>query len=120
MGCYGIGLGRLLAVIVEAFHDDRGIIWPEEVAPFKIHLLSLGNQEEVKKKAEEVYQKLLGENREVLFDDREESAGVKLSDSDLIGIPQRWVVSEKTLAKDSIEVKKRNEEESHLVKISSI
>lgn len=120
MGCYGIGLGRLMATIVEAFHDERGIIWPEEVAPFAIHLISLGNTDEVNKQAEKLYEKLLQDNFDVLFDDREESAGVKLGDSDLIGIPQRWIVSEKTLKEDSIEIKKRSEETTKLLKISSI
>lgn len=120
MGCYGIGLGRLMGTIVEAFHDEAGIIWPEEVAPFKIHLISLGNTSEVNQKTKEIYEKLLKKNIEVLFDDREESAGVKLSDSDLIGIPTRYVVSEKTLKEDSLEIKARSEKDFHLVKISSI
>ncbi len=120
MGCYGIGLGRLMGTIVEAFHDDRGIIWPEEVAPYKIHLLSLGGNESIAKEAEKIYDKLTKDNIEVLWDDREESAGVKLSDADLIGLPERWVVSEKTLAEDSVEVKKRSEEQTSLNKISEI
>ncbi len=120
MGCYGIGLGRLLATIVEAFHDDRGIVWPTEVSPFAVHLVSLGNNEKVNKEAEKIYEKLNSTGVEVLYDDREESAGVKLGDADLIGIPERWVVSEKTLAEDSLEVKKRNSEETSLQKISSI
>lgn len=119
MGCYGIGLGRLMAVLVEAFHDEAGILWPSEVAPFQVHLIVLG-EEKVKTEAEKVYEKLLLNNVEVLFDDREESAGAKLSDADLIGIPERWIVSEKTLKEDSIEVKKRSEESPKLVKISSI
>jgi prolyl-tRNA synthetase len=119
MGCYGIGLGRLLATIVEAFHDEKGIIWPVEVAPFQIHLISLGD-ENVKKEAEKIYNKLLKDDLEVLFDDREESAGVKLGDADLIGIPERWVVSEKTLKEESVEVKKRAESSSKLLKISEI
>lgn len=119
MGCYGIGLGRLLATIVEAFHDEAGIIWPEEVAPFQVHLLALGD-ENIKKEAEKIYEKLLKDDIEVLFDDREESAGAKLSDADLIGIPNRYVVSEKTLKESSVEVKKRAEETTKLLKISEI
>ncbi len=118
MGCYGIGLGRLMATIVEAFHDERGIIWPEEVAPFAIHLISLGNNEEVNKEAKNIYEKLTKKGIEVLWDDREESAGGKLADADLIGIPERYIVSEKTLKEDSVEVKKRNEETPKLVKLS--
>lgn len=108
-----------MAVLVEAFHDEAGILWPSEVAPFQVHLIVLG-EEKVKTEAEKVYEKLLLNNVEVLFDDREESAGAKLSDADLIGIPERWIVSEKTLKEDSIEVKKRSEESPKLVKISSI
>lgn len=118
MGCYGIGLGRLLATVVEAFHDEHGIIWPEEISPYSIHLLALGGAKVVKD-SEELYQKLLKEGREVLFDDREESAGVKLSDADLIGIRQRWVISEKTLKEDSVEIKRRDSAKTQLVKISS-
>lgn len=120
MGCYGIGLGRLMGTIVEAFHDERGIIWPEEVAPFAIHLISLGNNNEVNKEAEKIYDKLSKKGIEVLWDDREESAGGKLADADLIGIPARYIVSEKTLKEDSIEVKKRSEEAVKFQKISSI
>ncbi len=120
MGCYGIGLGRLMGTIVEAFNDDRGIIWPEEVAPFAIHLVSLGNSDEVNKETEKIYDKLSKKGIEVLWDDRDESAGGKLADADLIGIPTRNIVSEKTLKEESVEVKKRSEEKVELVKISSL
>ncbi|MEX0621441.1 MAG: aminoacyl--tRNA ligase-related protein [Candidatus Woykebacteria bacterium] len=120
MGCYGIGIGRLMATIVEVSHDEVGIIWPENVAPYQIHLLGLGEQKAVSSKAEEIYEKLSKKGKEVLYDDRDESPGVKLSDADLIGIPQRWVISEKTLEKDSVEIKKRNEKVAKLVKFSSI
>jgi prolyl-tRNA synthetase len=120
MGCYGIGLGRLMAAIVEVFHDDRGIVWPESVAPAAVHLVSIGSNREIVKKADEVYEELTKKGVEVLYDDRDESPGVKLADADLIGIPERWVVSEKTLEKDSIEVKKRGEKETKLVKVSSL
>jgi prolyl-tRNA synthetase len=109
-----------MGTIIEAFHDEHGMVWPEEVAPFKVHLISLGQQEEVKKETEKIYEKLVKDNVEVLYDDREDSAGVKLGDADLIGIPERWVVSEKTLAEKSVEVKKRSEEATKLVKISEI
>jgi prolyl-tRNA synthetase len=120
MGCYGIGLGRLMGTIVEAFHDEKGIVWPEEVAPFQVHLLVLGNEESTKKEAEKIYEVLLKKNVEVLYDDREESAGVKLADADLIGIPTRWVVSEKTLKESSVEIKQRSSTSVSLQKISSI
>ncbi|HEY4695100.1 MAG TPA: proline--tRNA ligase [Candidatus Nanoarchaeia archaeon] len=120
MGCYGIGLGRLLATIVEVFNDEKGIVWPESVAPFAVHLLSLGGEKEVTKASEEIYEKLLKKGTEVLFDDRQMSAGEKLADSDLIGIPERWIVSEKSLKEEAIEVKNRGEESTKLVKITSI
>ena len=115
MGCYGMGTSRLMGVIVEKFNDEKGIIWPEAVAPFKVHLIALKNAE---KQAGEIYQNLLDSGVEVLYDDRDLSAGIKFADSDLIGIPVRVVVSEKTLAGGNVEVKKRAEKEAVLVKIS--
>ncbi|MDD5043341.1 MAG: His/Gly/Thr/Pro-type tRNA ligase C-terminal domain-containing protein [Patescibacteria group bacterium] len=120
MGCYGIGISRLMGALVEVFHDDKGIIWPEAVAPFRAHLLILGDDKAVAKKAEVLYNKLLDNGIEVLFDDREESAGVKFADADLIGIPYRLVISPKTLDKGSVELKKRDQERMELVKISEI
>lgn len=117
MGCYGIGTSRLMGVIVEKFHDEKGIIWPETVAPYKVHLLSLKGAE---KEASVVYQDLLKAGVEVLYDDRDASPGVKFADADLIGIPYRIVVSAKTLEKKSVEVKKRASMETKLVKISEL
>ncbi len=116
MGCYGIGLSRAMGTIVEIFHDEKGMIWPEAVAPFKVHLLSLGKNEE----AEKIYQDLLNKNIEVLFDDREVSAGEKFADSDLIGIPYRVVVSEKSFKAGGVEVKKRNEEKSEIIEAEKL
>ena len=116
MGCYGIGLQRLMGTIVEVSHDDRGIIWPESVAPFKVHLLSLGKNEE----AEKIYAELLKNNIEVLYDDRDVSAGQKFADSDLIGIPWRIVLSEKSLVAGGAEIKKRNANDSQIVKLEDI
>jgi len=117
MGCYGIGISRLMAVIVEKNHDEKGIIWPETVAPFRVHLLDLGK----KKESEKLYQDLQKKGIGVLYDDREnKTAGEKFAEADLIGIPTRLVVSEKTLGKDSVEIKKRNEESVELVKLSKI
>jgi len=112
MGCYGIGLGRLMATIVETHHDSKGIIWPKNIAPFDIHLIALVN-------ADKIYQEL-SEKFEVLYDDRDESPGIKFNDADLIGIPLRIVVSEKTLAKNSVEIKKRREDKVELVKIKNL
>lgn len=115
-GCYGIGLQRLLGTIVEVHHDEKGIIWPGTVAPFQVHLLSLGKNEE----AEKAYQELLNNNIEVLYDDREVSAGEKFADSDLIGIPYRIVVSEKSLTSGGAEVKKRKEKEGRIIALKNI
>jgi prolyl-tRNA synthetase len=117
MGCFGIGLSRLLGVIVEKNNDDKGIIWPETVAPFKVILISLKQNEA----AEKIYQELKQAGIEVLYDDREEvSAGEKFADADLIGCPYRVVVSEKTLKDDSVEVKKRNSEKCEMVKAKEL
>lgn len=120
MGSYGIGLGRLLGAIVEVYHDERGIVWPKTVAPFQIHLIQIG-ENRIKKAAEKIYQDLKKENVEVLYDDRnDKTPGEKFADCDLIGIPFRVVISEKTLIKNCVEIKKRNEKEMKLIKISQI
>ncbi|OGZ33673.1 MAG: hypothetical protein A2Y98_01935 [Candidatus Portnoybacteria bacterium RBG_19FT_COMBO_36_7] len=118
MGCYGIGPARLMGAIVEVSHDDKGIIWPQEVAPLNAHLLALGENESVKKEAEALYKKLIEAGAEVLYDDRDASPGEKFADADLVGIPNRIIVSEKTLEKDSLEVKKRSEKQVQLVKLN--
>ena len=115
MGCYGFGLARTLTTIVEKYHDDKGIVWPESVAPFQVHLISLKEPE----KATDIYKKLLEAGIEVLFDDREDaSAGQKFADADLIGIPVRLVVSQKT--EDKIEFKKRTEKDSELLSLEEV
>ena len=119
MGCYGIGPSRVLGAIVEIFHDDKGICWPEAVAPFKVHLLCLGKEEAVVKQAKKVYDELLKNNIEVLYDDRlEATAGQKFADADLIGLPCRLVVSGKTGEK--VEFKKRAEEKAELVAMEKL
>ncbi len=120
MGCYGIGPARVMGTIVEVSHDEQGIIWPESVAPFKYHLLALGESAGIKKAADELYKKLAAQDIEVLYDDRELAAGEKFAEADLIGIPYRLIVSEKTLKEDSVEIKKRDEEKAELLKISNI
>ena len=119
LGSYGIGITRSMAAIVEVHSDEKGIIWPESVAPYKVHLINIG-EGKVREASDKIFDKLGKDGTEVLYDDREESAGVKLSDADLIGIPERWVVSEKTLKENSVEVKKRSEKDSKLVKIFSL
>lgn len=120
MGCYGLGPSRLMGAIVEMSHDKQGLIWPESVAPYQYHLLALGDSEEVKKTADELYEKLTDNNLEVLYDDRFLPAGEKFAEADLIGIPYRLVVSKKTLAQSSVEIKKRTEAETKLVKTAEI
>lgn len=113
MGCYGIGLGRNLAAVVEVSNDNRGIIWPESIAPYQVHLVGLN------KNAEDVYNQLQKAGVDVLFDDRENvSAGAKFADADLIGIPVRLVVSDKT--GDKIEVKRRNEDKIEILSLEKV
>lgn len=113
MGSYGIGLDRLMAIIVELYHDKDGIIWPENVAPYDIHLLSLGKGEDVKEKAEELYAELRAAGFDVLYDDRNVSAGVKFKDADLIGIPWRIGIGGRSLKSGTAELKKRSESDRH-------
>jgi len=121
MGCYGIGLSRLLGTVVEVTSDDKGIIWPESIAPFAIHLLALGEDETVKKEADKIYESLNKNNIEVLFDDRESiSAGEKFSDADLLGIPLRAVVSTRSIKEGGIEIKKRNEEKGKVIPLNEL
>jgi prolyl-tRNA synthetase len=120
MGCYGMGLPRVMATIVEIHHDGNGIIWPKTVAPFQIHLIQIENTKKIRKVSEKLYQDLQKQGIEVLYDDREEkSAGEKFADGDLIGIPNRIVISERTLKKDCVEIKKRGEKKAKLIKLGS-
>lgn len=115
MGCYGIGISRLMGVIVEKFNDDKGIIWPENVAPFQFHLVNLENETV----AQNLYEKIKQSGKEILWDDRKEvGAGQKFADADLIGCPVRLVVSQRN--GDKIEWKKRNEKESELLSVEEI
>jgi prolyl-tRNA synthetase len=121
MGTYGIGLGRLLAAAIEQNHDDKGIIWPMGIAPYQIYLCPLRlENEEIAKAADKVYQELTGQNIEVLYDDRQDSPGVKFNDADLLGIPIRLTLSPRTLQNQSIEIKWRNEEQTELIPLGEI
>lgn len=121
MGCYGIGLSRLLGTVVEVLSDDKGIIWPPAIAPFTLHLLTVGKDKAALAEAEEIYNALQKNNIEVLFDDRTEvSAGEKFSDSDLLGIPLRAVVSARSLKEGGIEIKKRTEEKVKIVSVEEL
>jgi len=126
MGCYGIGISRTMGAIVEVYHDEKGIIWPKEVSPFDFHLLSLFSgkrkvDREIKKTCQKVLKFLQKEGLEVLYDDREKkTAGEKFADADLIGIHWRIVVSERTLRKNSVEIKKRSGKKIQLLKIRDL
>ena len=120
MGCYGIGIGRLLASIVEMNHDEDGIIWPPAVAPYQIHLMHIGKGDEVRQRAESLYADLRAQGYEVLYDDRQESPGVKFKEADLLGMPLRLTISQRTLSTDSVEVKRRSEWEKNLVKLEEL
>jgi prolyl-tRNA synthetase len=117
MGSYGIGSGRLLACVAEEFNDENGLIWPVTVAPYHIHLvlLSAKSGAETTLMAEELYTKLQANNLEVLYDDRDESPGVKFNDADLIGIPIRLTVSTRSLKQDAVEFKRRDRDERTMI-----
>ena len=121
MGSYGIGLGRLLGTVVEVLSDDKGIIWPESIAPFAVHLLALGEDENVQKEANKIYEDLVKNNIEVLFDDRNSiSPGEKFADADLLGIPLRIVVSTRSLKENGVEIKKRTEEKGKIISLDEL
>ncbi|MDP2949268.1 MAG: His/Gly/Thr/Pro-type tRNA ligase C-terminal domain-containing protein, partial [Chloroflexota bacterium] len=119
MGTYGIGTGRLLSAVVEANHDEQGITWPPALAPYQTHLVALGmDRPEVVGACQRLYQELQsasGGGISVLYDDRDESPGVKFNDADLLGMPLRLTVSPRTLEKASVEVKRRRQRESTLI-----
>ena len=121
MGSYGIGVGRLLASVAEASHDEKGFIWPLSIAPYEVYLCPLFlENEKVAQAAERLYNELTECGIEVLFDDRDDSPGVKFNDADLLGIPLRVTISPKTLDKDSVELKWRAEKSAELVAVSDI
>ncbi|OGY42386.1 MAG: hypothetical protein A2Y82_04510 [Candidatus Buchananbacteria bacterium RBG_13_36_9] len=120
MGCYGIGLGRVMGAVAEVRHDQKGIIWPLEIAPFQVHLITLGEAKEIAKIGENIYKDLQKSGIEVLYDDRPESAGVKLNDSDLLGVPIRLVISSKTLEKQGVELKMRASDKIEIIKYSGL
>ena len=121
MGTYGIGLGRLLAAAIEQNHDDKGIIWPLSIAPYQVYLCPLRlENKDVAETAEKVYQDLTKQNIEVLYDDRDDSPGVKFNDADLLGIPLRLTVSPRTLQSQCIELKWRKEKQTELLPLKAI
>jgi prolyl-tRNA synthetase len=120
LGSYGIGVGRLMAAIVETHNDEYGILWPRSVAPYEIHLVALGPNPIIMDEAEALYHRLRSIGYEVLYDDRDERAGVKFADADLIGVPLRLTVSERSLEAGSVEVKERHKEERTMVKMGKL
>jgi len=121
MGCYGIGLGRLLAAAVEQSHDDKGIIWPPAIAPYHIYLCPLHLESpEIADTAERLYEDLTKQSLEILFDDRDESPGVKFNDADLLGIPLRLTLSPRTVQSQSVELKWRREKQTQLLPLEGI
>jgi prolyl-tRNA synthetase len=117
LGSYGIGITRLMGVVVEKFADDKGIIWPESIAPFQIHLVNIAKDQRA---ADVLYNSLQSSKISVLYDQRDESPGVKFADSDKIGIPKRVLVSDKTLQQDSVELKIRASGETQIIKIKDL
>jgi prolyl-tRNA synthetase len=119
MGSYGIGIGRLLACVAEMHHDDYGLIWPITVAPYPVHLLTLGPADsEATTVAEKLYAELQAAGIDVLFDDRDRSPGIKFNDADLIGIPLRVTVAARGLKQQSVEVKRRDQKERELIPLA--
>jgi prolyl-tRNA synthetase len=116
MGCYGIGVGRTMASVIEQHHDEKGMLWPTTVAPFQVHLVALNlDRQEVREVADDLADDLMSQGVELLYDDRDESAGVKFNDADLIGLPVRLTISPRTLGQGMIEVKPRAHERPSLV-----
>jgi prolyl-tRNA synthetase len=120
LGSYGIGITRLMGVVAEHFADDKGLVWPKNITPFDVYLARLGNTPEIVKNADEIYSRLTDSGISVLYDDRDERAGAMLKDADLIGIPYRLVISDKTIAQNSVEIKKRTENNIQLMSTEEV
>jgi prolyl-tRNA synthetase len=120
MGCYGIGPSRIMGTLVELLSDEKGIRWPKSVTPFQVHLVSLGTDDKVMVEAEKLYEALREAGITCLHDDRDERAGAKFNDADLIGLPLRLVVSSRTLEKDSVEWKDRSAKDAEIVEIEGL
>ncbi len=120
LGSYGIGITRVMGVIAEKFSDENGLVWPQSIAPYQVYLASVGESEEVRSATDKLYEELMAKGIEVLYDDRDVRPGEKFADADLLGIPTRVVVSEKTLAEASVELKKRTSKDVSIVKITEV
>jgi prolyl-tRNA synthetase len=120
MGCYGIGVSRIVAAAIEQNYDERGIIWPANLAPFDVVITPIGYQksEQVKNASDQLYQQLQDLGIDVLLDDRKERPGIMFADADLIGVPHRVVVGDKSLAEQQLEYKLRGAESTESIKVS--
>ena len=119
-GCYGIGVSRLMGALAEHFADDKGLVWPENVAPAYVYLARLGDAQDVVKVADDLYAELQAKGVEVLYDDRDARPGEKFADADLMGIPYRVVVSAKTVEQDKVEFKSRTKDDASLVSVDDL
>ena len=115
LGSYGIGVSRLMGIIAEKFSDDKGLVWPEAIAPARIYLISLGESEAVLSRANQLYKDLTSQRVEVLYDERNVHAGEKFADADLMGVPYRLVISEKSLLQNKVELKSRSSNQVELL-----
>lgn len=122
MGCYGLGISRIVAATIEQHHDDSGILWPESIAPFQLVIIPINSHrsESVRLRAKELYEHCLSNHIDVLLDDRDERAGVLFADNDLIGIPHRLVISERHLNQDKVEYKARHQTHSDLMDMKQL
>ena len=122
MGCYGIGISRIVAAAIEQNFDEKGIVWPKEISPFSIVLVEINprNDKELKSSAQKVYEDLLNRGHQVLWDDREQSPGVKFSDMELIGIPKMIILGEKSFKENKLELKVRGKEGVSLININEL
>lgn len=120
MGSYGIGPARTMGVVVESYSDESGLIWPEAIAPYKYHLVRIGDEAEVVDTADRLYERLTAEGNEPFYDDRNIRVGEMLADADLIGIPKRVVISAKSINAGGVEIKLRNESDSKIVPIEAV
>jgi len=118
MGCYGIGVTRIVGAAIEQNHDERGIIWPEPLTPFDVIVIPINmhRSDELREAAEALYAELTGRGLDVLFDDRDARPGVKFADAELIGIPHRLVISERGLADGELEYRHRRDADSRMMK----
>ncbi len=120
MGCFGLGISRVMGVIAEKFNDEHGLIWPKSVAPADVHIVTISEDTAVKEAGDKLHQLLEDSGKVVILDDRDVSAGAKFADADLIGVPLRVTISPKTLEKNSVELKVRSEKDSKLVELSKL